>query len=51
MVGSIATVSEGLEQFVARTRPDELMVVSHIYDHHARLRSYDLVGSLGGLLA
>ena len=28
--------------FVARTGADELMVISHIYDHAARLRSYEI---------
>jgi alkanesulfonate monooxygenase SsuD/methylene tetrahydromethanopterin reductase-like flavin-dependent oxidoreductase (luciferase family) len=42
MVGSAATVRAGMEQFVEQTGADELMVVSHIYDHAARLRSYEL---------
>ena len=46
MVGSQATVREGIERFVEATRPDELMVVTHVYDHAARLRSYELVASL-----
>ena len=41
-VGSAATVQKGLEAFVDRMQPDELIVVSHIYDHSARLRSYEL---------
>ena len=41
-VGSPATMRPGLDAFVERTRPDELIVVSHIYDHAARLRSYEL---------
>ena len=47
MVGSPATVRQGITNFVAETAPDELMVVSHIYDHGARLRSYELVAELG----
>jgi luciferase family oxidoreductase group 1 len=47
MVGSPATVREGLEAFVAQTAADELMVVSHIYDHAARVRSYELLAGLG----
>ena len=42
-VGSPATVRRGLEAFVARTGADELIVASQIYDHAARLRSYELV--------
>jgi luciferase family oxidoreductase group 1 len=46
MVGSPQTVRQGIASFVEATRPDELMVVSHIYDHAARLRSYELVAGL-----
>jgi luciferase family oxidoreductase group 1 len=42
-VGSASTVSRQMEEFVARTAADELIVVSHIHDHAARLRSYELV--------
>ncbi len=41
-VGSPETVREQLTAFVDRTKADELIVVSHIYDHAARLRSYDI---------
>jgi luciferase family oxidoreductase group 1 len=43
MVGSAATIARGLEAFVDRMQPDEVIVVSHIYDHAARLRSYEIV--------
>ena len=43
MVGSPATVRADLEEFVERTQADELIVVSHIYDHSARLRSYEFI--------
>ena len=42
-VGSTETVRDELKQFIERTRVDELMVVSAIYDEAARLRSYELV--------
>ena len=45
-VGSPGTVRAGLEAFVARTGADELIVASHIHDHGARLRSYELVSAL-----
>jgi alkanesulfonate monooxygenase SsuD/methylene tetrahydromethanopterin reductase-like flavin-dependent oxidoreductase (luciferase family) len=48
LYGSPDTVRRGLEQFIALTRVDELMVVSAIYDHQARLRSYDIVAGLLG---
>ena len=43
VVGSPQTVRRGLEQFIDRTGVDELMVVSAIYDHAARKRSYEIV--------
>jgi luciferase family oxidoreductase group 1 len=43
MIGSPATVSSGVRAFAERMQPDELIVVSHIYDHAARLRSYQIV--------
>jgi luciferase family oxidoreductase group 1 len=42
-VGAPETVRDGLRRFVADTSPDELMVVSHIYDHAARVRSYEIL--------
>ena len=41
-VGSRATVAAQMREFVAYTGADELIAVSHIYDHRARLRSYEL---------
>jgi hypothetical protein len=29
-----------------RMQPDELIVVSHIYDHAARLRSYEITAEI-----
>jgi len=46
VVGSLETVREGVEQFRERTGVDELMVVSAIYDHAARLRSYEILAEL-----
>ena len=48
MVGSPGTVGTGMRAFVERMAPDELIVVSHIYDHAARLRSYDIVADAPG---
>jgi luciferase family oxidoreductase group 1 len=41
-VGSPETVRAGLAKFIEQTGADELMVVAQIYDHAARLRSYEL---------
>jgi len=45
-VGSPATVARSMADFVTRTGADELMIVSQIYDHSARLRSFEIVASL-----
>jgi luciferase family oxidoreductase group 1 len=45
-VGSRETVRAGLERFVAEHRPDELMVVTSVFDHEARLRSYAMLADL-----
>jgi luciferase family oxidoreductase group 1 len=48
-VGSPQTVQRGLESFVEQTGADELMVASAIYDHAARLRSYEMLAGLARL--
>ncbi|HLU07308.1 MAG TPA: LLM class flavin-dependent oxidoreductase [Woeseiaceae bacterium] len=45
-VGSKHTVREGLDNFISRTRADEVIVASAIFDHAARLRSYELLAEL-----
>jgi luciferase family oxidoreductase group 1 len=50
-VGSAATVRDDLRDFIARTEADELIVVSHIYDHAARLRSYEITAGIARELA
>jgi luciferase family oxidoreductase group 1 len=45
-VGSPETVRRGLRDFIERTQADEVMVTSQIYDHAARLRSYELLAGL-----
>ncbi len=42
VVGSAGTVATGLADFVARTGADELMIASQVFDHHARLRSFEI---------
>jgi luciferase family oxidoreductase group 1 len=49
MVGSAATVLDGFRSFIVLTAPDELMVVSHIYDHAARVRSFEIVAEVGSI--
>jgi alkanesulfonate monooxygenase SsuD/methylene tetrahydromethanopterin reductase-like flavin-dependent oxidoreductase (luciferase family) len=45
-VGSAETVRRELEAFIARTGADELIVTSQIYNHAARLRSYELTAAI-----
>lgn len=45
-VGGPDTVRRTLSDFLSLTRADELMVTSMIYDHAARLRSFELVMQL-----
>ena len=45
-VGSPESVRRALENIVARTGADELMLTSQIYDHEARLRSFELAAGV-----
>jgi luciferase family oxidoreductase group 1 len=42
VVGSPATVRRGVQAFVERTGADEVMVTAQVFDHAARLRSFEL---------
>ncbi|MGH6858642.1 MAG: LLM class flavin-dependent oxidoreductase [Phyllobacterium sp.] len=44
VVGSAATVKAGVQEFISRTGADEIMVTGQIFDHQARLRSYEILG-------
>jgi luciferase family oxidoreductase group 1 len=43
IIGAPATVRAGLAALIAETRADELMIVSDVFDHAARLRSYEMI--------
>src|SRR5262245_24478570 len=45
-VGAADTVEKGLREFLARTKPDELMIAGHFYDHAARLRSLEITAQV-----
>ena len=45
-IGSPDTVRRALAAFIERTQPDELMVTSQIFDHSARLRSYEIAADV-----
>ena len=42
IVGSADVVRQGLEKVLAQTAADEIIVASQIFDHAARLRSYEI---------
>ncbi len=46
IVGGPERVKQRLGDFIARTGADELMITSHIYDHAARVRSYEIVAGV-----
>ena len=45
-VGSPDTVRRGLEAFISRTGADELIVTSQIFDHAARLKSFEITAAV-----
>lgn len=45
-VGDPENVSRQINKFVKETQADELMIVSHVFDHQARLKSYQLLKEL-----
>ncbi len=50
-IGSPETVRRGLQDFIARTGADELMIASQMFDPAARLRSYEIAARVRGSLA
>ncbi|QAY95574.1 alkane 1-monooxygenase [Methylovirgula ligni] len=51
IIGSPDTVRSGIAALVAETGADELMIVSDVYDHATRLRSFELIADAGRLAA
>lgn len=45
-VGGPQSIQVGLQVFVDQHQLDEVMIVSHIYNHEARLRSYGIVADV-----
>jgi luciferase family oxidoreductase group 1 len=50
-IGSPETVRQGLQDFLDRTGADELMIASQIFEHAARLRSYEIAAQVRDKLA
>jgi luciferase family oxidoreductase group 1 len=47
-IGSPETVRRSLRAFIARTGADELMITCQMFDHTARLRSYEIAAEVIG---
>ncbi len=45
-IGGPGTVRRQLQEFIARTGADELMITSQIHDHAARLHSYEIAAEV-----
>lgn len=45
IVGSPSTVRAGINDLIAETQADELIIVSDVFEHSARLRSLELIAS------
>ena len=48
IVGGPETVRHGLDEFIARTGADELMITANIFDHEKRKRSFAIVAEVHG---
>jgi luciferase family oxidoreductase group 1 len=46
VVGSAETVQAGLERLISQTGADEIIATAQIYDHAARLRSFELAADV-----
>ncbi|GAA0400702.1 LLM class flavin-dependent oxidoreductase [Massilia aurea] len=45
-IGSRDTVAAQLHAFIDKTKPDEMMITSQIYDHAARLHAYEITADI-----
>ncbi|MBD0333255.1 MAG: MsnO8 family LLM class oxidoreductase, partial [Chitinophagaceae bacterium] len=44
-IGSGSTVKKNLQAFLETTGVDEIMVASHIYDHNAKMKSFEIIAA------
>lgn len=51
VVGDDNTVRDGIAAFIERHRPDELMITANVFDHAARLRSFEITAAARDALA
>lgn len=48
VVGDRDSVKRGIDDFIDRHRPDELLLVANVFDHGARLRSFEIAAEIIG---
>jgi luciferase family oxidoreductase group 1 len=48
-IGAPDTIKRSVDGFIARTGADELILASHIFDHTARVRAYEIVAEVCGI--
>jgi len=46
VVGDADHVRQGVANFIARHRPDELLLTANVFDHAARVRSFEIAASV-----
>lgn len=46
VVGDADSVRDGIRDFIARHHPDELMLTANIFDHAARVRSFEIAAAV-----
>lgn len=46
VIGAADTVEHGIATFVARYRPDELMLTANVFDHAARRHSFEIAAAV-----
>lgn len=49
IIGNPEEVKEQLQAFLEETQADEMIINSAIYDHKARLRSYEIIAEVSGM--
>ena len=51
VVGSAEAVDSGLRKIIDLTQADELILAAHLYDHKARLRSFEIAAHVRDRIA
>ncbi len=46
VVGAADTVEDGIEAFIARHQPDELLITANVFEHAARRHSFEIAAAV-----